>query len=278
MALTSCVMPRCPRRGKSRRPSWPMSSVQPWSKFPPSRRRYSACTASRTGAILRNLDGKTGEAIGKKQIGDVEAQGYRVTIETGQELTIWADPKTRQPVRIDITTNLSGQALRNSISNIQIDLKLDDSLFSLDPPPGYTLQKTSLTVGDDKDDGTPEMAVAKLLRAYAEKSGGTFPARLDDWSSYDKQFQKIGIKGATDPEMIRLVNLVVRIQIFLLERKGDYGYKADAMKLGDADKILFWYKLKGKETYRAVFGDLHVADVLPDQLPAVEKPQSQPKP
>ncbi len=53
---------------------------------------------------------------------------------------------------------------------------------------------------------------------------------------------------------------------------------ADAMKLGDADKILFWYKLKGKETYRAVFGDLHVADVTADQLPAVEKPQSQPKP
>ena len=95
-------------------------------------------------------------------------------------------------------------------------------------------------MGEDKDNDTLEMAVAKLLRTYAEKFRRHLPGpgRLDDWSSYDKQFQKIGIKGATDPEMIRLVNLVVRIQIFLLERKGDYEYKADAMKLGDADKIL----------------------------------------
>jgi outer membrane lipoprotein-sorting protein len=229
-------------------------------------------------ANLRNLVDKTGESVGKKQIGGVETQGYRVTIETGQELTIWADPKTRQPVRIDITTNLAGQTLRGSIIDIEIDPKLDDSLFSLDPPQGYKLQKASLTANDDKDDGTPEIAVAKLLRTYAEKSGGSFPTRLDDWTSYDKQFQKIGIKGATDPELIRLVNLVVRVQIFMLERKGDYGYKSDGFKLGDAEKILFWYKPKGKETYRAVFGDLHVADVTADQLPAVEKPQSQPKP
>jgi hypothetical protein len=120
------------------------------------------------------------------------------------------------------------------------------------------------------------MAVAKLLRTYAEKSGGSFPTRLDDWTSYDKQFQKIGIKGATGPAMIRLVNLLVRVQIFMLERKGDYSYKADGVKLGDADKILFWYKPKAKETYRALFGDLHAADVTANQLPVVEKPQSKP--
>lgn len=224
-------------------------------------------------ANLRNLVDKIGESIGKKQINGVEVQGYRVTIETGQELTIWADLKTRQPVRIDVTTNLGGQTLRSSISDIELDPKLDDSLFSLDPPHGYSLQKTSLTANDDKDDGTPEMAVAKLLRTYAEKSGGSFPTRLDDWSSYDKQFQKIGIKGATDPAMMRLINLVVRVQIFMLERKSDYGYKADGVKLGDANKLLFWYKPKDKPTYRALYGDLHAADVTADQVPAVEKAQ-----
>ena len=58
--------------------------------------------------------------------------------------------------------------------------------------------------------------------------------------------------------------------------KGDYGYKPEGVKLGDADKVLFWYKPKGKETYRALFGDLHAADVTADQLPAAEKPQPKP--
>jgi len=229
-----------------------------------------------TTANLRNLVDKTGKSIGKKQIGAVEAQGYRLTIETGQELTIWADPKTRQPVRIDVTTNIGGQTLRSSISDFEFDPELDDSLFSLDPPQGYALQKASLTASDDKDDGTPEVAVAKLLRTYAENAGGIFPTRLDDWSSYDQQFQKLGIKGATDPVMMRLVNLVVRVQMFILERKADYGYKADGVKLGDASKIIFWYKPKNKQTYRALFGDLHTADVTTAQLPAVEKPQPKP--
>jgi outer membrane lipoprotein-sorting protein len=223
---------------------------------------------------LRNLVDKTGKSIGKRQIGGVEAQGYRVTIETGQELTIWADLKTRQPVRIDVTTKLGEQTQQSSISDIDLNPKLDDSLFSLEPPQGYALQKASLTANNAKDDGTSEMAVAKLLQTYAEKSGGSFPTRLDDWSAYDKQFQKIGIKGATDPAMIRLVNIVVRVQLFILERKGDYGYKADGVKLGDATKIIFWYKPKDKPTYRALFGDLHAADVTADELPAVEKPKS----
>jgi outer membrane lipoprotein-sorting protein len=90
-------------------------------------------------AILRNLVDKIGESVGKKQISGVEAQGYRVKIETGQELTIWADLKTWQPVRIDVTTNLGGQTLRSSISDIELDPKLDDSLFSLEPPQGYVL-------------------------------------------------------------------------------------------------------------------------------------------
>jgi len=73
-----------------------------------------------------------------------------------------------------------------------------------------------------------------------------------------------------------MVGTLVRIQIFMLERKADYGYKADGVKLGDANKIIFWYKPKDKQTYRALFGDLHAADVSADQLPAVEKPQPKP--
>ena len=122
----------------------------------------------------------------------------------------------------------------------------------------------------------PKPRWRKLLRDFAEKSAGAFPKRLDDWSAYDRLTPKGTFKSPTDPALIRMVSIVVRVQMFLLERKGDYGYKADGVKLGDANKIIFWYKPKDKPTYRALFGDLHAADVTADQLPAVEKPQSKP--
>ncbi len=118
--------------------------------------------------------------------------------------------------------------------------------------------------------------MGKLLRDFAEKSAGAFPTRLDDWAAYDRLNPKGSFKSPTDPALIRLVSILVRVQMFMLERKGDYGYKADGVKLGDASKIIFWYKPKDKQTHRALFGDLHAADVTADQLPVIEKPQPRP--
>jgi hypothetical protein len=46
-----------------------------------------------------------------------------------------------------------------------------------------------------------------------------------------------------------------------------YTYRPDGAKLGDAGRAIFWYKPAGSETYRAVFGDLHIGDVEADKLP-----------
>ena len=62
----------------------------------------------------------------------------------------------------------------------------------------------------------------------------------------------------------------MRVEKFLHANK-DHGYKPDGVKFGDRDKIIFWYRPDKAEKYRAVFGDLHVADVSADQLP--EKPK-----
>jgi outer membrane lipoprotein-sorting protein len=226
---------------------------------------------------FRKLAQKKGEPAGEKKIGNIQAQGFRVKEEMGYEQVIWVDPQTRSPVQVEISGKFGGgQAFRNTVSDFQLDPKLDDSLFSLEPPQGYALQKVSLAVPADEDDGKPETAVAKLLRMYAERSGGQFPRRIDDWFDYGEKLKGMKFQGPTDPNMMRLVNLVSRVQILLLESRKDYGYKPEGVKLGDADKILFWYKPKGKDTYRALFGDLHAADVTADRLPAAEKPQTKP--
>jgi outer membrane lipoprotein-sorting protein len=226
---------------------------------------------------LRNLANKKGEPVGEKKVGQVQAQGFRVKEETGQEQLIWVDPRTKLPVQIEISGKFEGgQTFHSTLSDFQFDPRLDDSLFSFEPPQGYKLQKQNINVADDKDDGTPETAVARLLRMYAEKADGMFPKRIDDWVDIGEKLKDEKVQGPSDPKMLRLVNLVVRVQILLLDSKGRHGYNAEGVKLGDADKILFWYQPKGKDIYRAVFGDLHAADVAADRLPTDKKEQPKP--
>ena len=111
-------------------------------------------------------------------------------------MVIWVDPQTKLPVQIEISGKFGGgQTFHSTLSDFQFDPKLDDSLFSFEPPPGYALQKQNINVADDKDDGTPETAVARLLRMYAEKAGGMFPKRIDDWVDIGEKLKDEKIQG-----------------------------------------------------------------------------------
>ncbi len=228
---------------------------------------------------IRKLAEKQGEAVGEKPIGNVRARGFKVVQAPGYETTVWADPQTRLPVQLDVSSPYGDQTIHSTISDIQIDPDLDDSLFSLEPPQGYTVQRLSLADAADKDDGSPETAIIKVLRLYAENSGGAFPKRIDDWRGYGEAVKGKTLKAvpkSLEAEAIRMAMLFARAQVFILDRKADFHYQPEGVKLGDGGKMLLWYKQKGKATYRAIFGDLHIADVPADQLPPAEKPQPRP--
>ena len=118
----------------------------------------------------------------------------------------------------------------------------------------------------------PEKAAEAFLRIFAVKTGGTFPVRLDDFSEFDKVFPKKEVGVLPDAETLGAVQSVARLLMATKNLKGGYGYKPDGVKLGDADKILFWYRPEGATQYRALFGDLHAADVTEDKLPERSKP------
>ena len=48
---------------------------------------------------------------------------------------------------------------------------------------------------------------------------------------------------------------------------GRFRYLGTGVKLGSADRIVLFYRLKSTGTYRAVYGDLTVKDVKPEDLP-----------
>jgi outer membrane lipoprotein-sorting protein len=209
---------------------------------------------------LRKLAEANGEPVGRRRIGAIEAEGFRVW-QGGQELVVWVDPGAKLPLRIDLKARVNGVEVIGSLGEIRIDPQLDDALFDFEPPTGYTLTKGQNAAMSD------EGAIADLLRTYAEHAEGSFPLRLDDWEGYPKRLPKEAIGSATSPEVIRLIQTIARVQIFLLARKGNYGYRPQGVKLGDADKILVWFRPTGSARYRAIFGDLHAADVTADQLP-----------
>ncbi len=61
-------------------------------------------------------------------------------------------------------------------------IPIDDALFRVEPRAGYSLRREeSKAIGmDPKTFMNPEKAAAELLRILVDKSGGTFPKRLDD--------------------------------------------------------------------------------------------------
>jgi outer membrane lipoprotein-sorting protein len=234
-------------------------------KFPEGANRHIQDRAAYTSDHLRSLAGKTEKPVGKRTIGAIEAEGFRVDEPDGQAWTVWIDPKAKMPVLMETSIRIQDRDVASSMSDFQIDPPLDDSLFRLDPPDGYkvTTIEAPMALG--------EKALINLLRLYAEAAGGVFPAKLDDPATFQKQFPKEKWKGPDDPEMIRAVQSMAAGVAFLqLEVKKAYGYAPDKVKLGEADKVLFWYRPKKSDKYRAIFGDLHAEDVDADRLP--EKP------
>ena len=67
---------------------------------------------------------------------------------------------------------------------------------------------------DEKTFLNPEKAAADLLRMCAEKSGGTFPKRLDDPNEFDKIFPKPAQAGAIpDAQTFKFVQSITRFMM-----------------------------------------------------------------
>ena len=85
------------------------------------------------------------------------------------DMTLWADPRTAKPVRIEL--NMPAMKAHGVLSNFRYDVQLDPALFSLDPPPGYFTQTMGV--------GLPaEQGLIETLRAVAQQRDGMFPKKL----------------------------------------------------------------------------------------------------
>ena len=216
--------------------------------------------------------------LGEKEINGQKAVGFYVkSFHDG--LTIWANKKTSLPIRIEFAEGKTSTVIKN----IEFDVPLEESLVSMEVPAGYTLKDNFIHINKDTaPDNLPEEQLVsnateedlvESLRIWAEIIlDGAFPDAIGT-DHFIKQAAPLGYKMAS----LRLP-VSEGEQLFFKFQKGmiflqkfefgvKWGYAGKGVKLGDADKIILWYQPQGSNTYRAIYGDLRVAEVAEEDLP-----------
>jgi len=216
--------------------------------------------------ILRLQDNPdfTVKDLGRKQLDGKEVAGFFAS-RPGVDITAWADVDTGLPVRVEQN---EGQA-HLTFKNIEFDLPMEDEMFSMEVPPGYTVQKPM------KVDLQPsEENFIKGLRLIAEKLNyGLFPddVSMDYFYKWATSRPVVSqLNAMSKEEGLALSKELVEDNLFIIKfpGEGEWTYRGKGVRLGETETPIFWYRPKGSETYRVIYGDLHVENVHPEDLPA----------
>jgi len=203
------------------------------------------------------------EELGEQEIDGQKAIGFAARGPNNEEVKIWADPKTALPIRVELRI---GQFFA-IMKNFQFDVPIEDSLISMDVPEGYTLQEAEFDLT-----GATEQDFIEGLRIWTRVHDGRFPEALSTeiiMKQVPMFSEKLDQLNLPEEETERMMMTFVRGMLFLqiLERQSPFQYAGNGVKLGEADKAIFWYQPEGSKTWRIIYGDLSVKDVAPENLP-----------
>ena len=217
---------------------------------------------------LRTLPDRADEELGTREIDGRVLQGFRVTEEDVIN-TVWIDPQTHDLVRVE-TEFINAPGMNVVMTDFQFDVELDDSLFSLTPPDGYTRVVVQADVS-----GVTEQDLIEYLRTWSSwTKDGTFPPtfnpmELQKVSMEMEQQGKFGDGQTTEQQRKRDAMTMYRGIMFLtqLPAESNWRYAGEDVKFGEAGTPIFWYRPEGSKTYRVIYGDLSVKDIAPENLP-----------
>jgi outer membrane lipoprotein-sorting protein len=183
-----------------------------------------------------------------------------------ENITIWADPKTALPVRIEM--KLGQQDVL--IKNFEFNIPVDDSLVSMKLPAGFTAKPSQMDLTNPT-----EQDFIKILEIWAKVLlDGRFPDAVSTQeflNMINPMMQKLTQQGVSEQEGQKIGESYAKgmmfLQLFELQGKGPWHYAGKGVKFGDASKAVFWYKFKDAKTWRVIYGDMSVKDVAEENLP-----------
>jgi len=216
-------------------------------------------------AIVR-LQNKPDFQVDDQGLQEIDGQNYIVFVAESENetITIWADPETALPVRIEHKT----PNMQIVCDNLQFDVALDESRFSMEVPDDYVIQETGIDFKESSESGFIES-----LRIWAEIiEEGQFPdsVNLEDVVKVGPKFDQ-GLKrlNLTNEQQLEIGRQFGQGLVFIrfFKGQGQWYYAGKGVKLGDGDTPIFWYQPQESETWRVIYGDLTVEDVAPEDLP-----------
>lgn len=218
------------------------------------------------------------EPLGEKTFDGRRLVGYRLTGH-GLICDLWGDPKTGMPVRIE-KRSPSNPSMKPSIcSDFVFNADLDASLFSLEPPAGYKVQKLTADISPAQ-----EKDLVETLRRYAQLSHDAFPDQLDilaftklfleDWAKSHPKKDGEPSEKEKQEQLDGMLKFArgLSFAFEVLPREADAHYAGKGVKVGATDTPVFWYRPSDLKRYRIIYADLSVREA--ETAPSV--PEAQP--
>ncbi len=221
---------------------------------------------------LMKVSGEADEDLGSKQIGQIEARGFRISAEKldptgsgGHTAAVWVDPKSKLPILVEIKI---GSSHVQRIENFRWDVTLSPELFNPQLPADY------IDVTPAPADSNEQVAeIVTALRTYAEVADGRYPTRIDSSLSNVKSQLRAQLgfpMNSWSPEQegyARYCKAVLGFDtIGKIQRENlHFGYFGQSVGLKDVAKVLMhWERDVGN--YRVIYGDLKSETVTEFQL------------
>jgi hypothetical protein len=247
--------------------------------------------------LIREVRESSAERLGTEQVDGKDTTKYRCEHPSGHYL-LWVDAKTNLPVKVVVSESRddAAPAVIVTMTNFQWNVPLDESLFTLDIPAGYELEKEQ--IGESALD--PKNFII-VLKAYARLNGGVFPDEfnaltpgsmikfLDDPTLPDEarmaNYRRKLAEAMERPELANLTDeewgkhgseigrTFAQGAVFLqaISLTSDWHYTGKGVKLGEADKIVAWWAPKEADDQprmaTVLYGDLHTETKPVESLP-----------
>jgi hypothetical protein len=204
--------------------------------------------------------------LGRQEIDGREAVCFKVT-KGNAEITVWADPDTALPLRIE--REAADRMDKSILSDIRFDVELEDNLFDM------TVPKDCMAVNMSTDQFTfpfelTEKHLVQGLATFAKSRKGKFRTLFMGGRPGQEAMDKDSKEGRTAvPIEDSFSGMLPAEYVKRLPDGSRWQYVGEDVRLGDATRAVCWWKPAGSKTYRVIYGDLSVRDIAPEDLPKV---------
>jgi outer membrane lipoprotein-sorting protein len=267
-------------------PATKMAIVVELKNFRPEDNSFGRTFQGLRELVANAQSGQAGqvERLGPKTIDGRAAEGFRIRLGS-IDVTLWADPKTLLPVRVEDSTSAVADGPKVSLvmKDFRFNIPLDESLFAVEVPSGYRVQQTA-----EIDASKPWAPVTTALKMAAECNDGVFPSTLQGEQGVVSVIQggapTLMKRYSGSPEEVLKLSLDVAMSVagFLgfmnALPPGAVNYAGKDVKLGTPDRPILWITRKKDSRSIVVYADLSVKELSSEDVPKTLESSDGPNP